>query len=527
MKKKDLILLYFGSLLIFSSTIFIQNNPGYMDSEFYYLAGKQIAIGEHTIPVIWNYLDNPTGLPNQIFTYWMPGASVVSAISMKIFGLNFLGSRFLLLLLSAAIAPIAYLIAYSVTNNRMTSVLAGLISIVPGYYLKFLTIPETILIYIIFGGLFFSKTVKVWKSIQGRTTSKFDYVLLGLYAGILHITRVDGILFLFFGFFAIIFILIKSNKDKLLQNTINLFIFIFFYLLLTGPWYFSNLRIFGSLFSPATSKAMWISTYDDTFIFPSSQLTFRYWLENGLSLRLSQIFDSLKMNLGTFIGVQTQIVGLPLFILGIKRNWKNSLMRIGIIYLILIFIIMTFIFPLAGARGGFLHSSSASQIIIWILLADGFMGFVEWGITRRNWTLQRSIKMFLPTYLSILLVFTIFVFYRDVIGTDFAYKKWDNDYRRYNEIETIINSNSSGKDDILMINNPLGYYYSTERWSLVLPNSDYKNFQEAIEIYDVHYLVLDENLPDKFSIEHLKFIEKDFALIGQLDDGTEIYEKES
>lgn len=527
MKKKDLVLLYLVSIIIFSLPILIQNNPGYMDSEFYYLAGKQIASGENTIPVIWNYLDNPTGFPNQIFTYWMPGAAVISAISMKIFEISFLGSRILLLILAAAIAPITYLIAFTITENRMTCLLAGLITLVPGYYLKFLTIPETILIYIIFGGLFFYYFVKIWKNIQSQKTRKIDYILLGLFTGILHLTRVDGILFLFFGLFLLVFGLFKSGKDKLLQSSVYIFLFIIFYLFIIGPWYLSNLRIYGSLFSPATSRAIWISTYDDTFIFPPSQLTLQYWLENGLTLRLSQILDGLKMNLGTFIGVQTQIIGLPLLILGIKRNWKKTIMRVGIIYLVLIFLIMTIIFPLAGARGGFLHSSSASQIIIWFLIADGFMGFLEWGIAKRNWNFQRSIKMFLPAYLIVLFIFTIFVFNRDVIGSNFSNKVWNSDYFRYNQIETIIKTTSKEKDEVIMINNPLGYYYSTERWSLVIPNSDYKNFQVAVETFDVRFLVLDNNLPDKFSKEHQIYIENYFDLIGKFDDGTEIYEKES
>ena len=254
MNKKDLLFLYIGSLLFLSLTIVIQKNPGYMDSEFYYLAGKQIANGENTIPVIWNYLDNPAGLPNNIFTYWMPGASIISAISMKIFGINFLGSRVLLLLLAAAIAPTTCLIASTIFENQMTRLIAGLLSIFSGYYLKFLTIPETILVYILLGGLFFYYFIKIWKNAQALRSKKIDYVLLGCFAGFLHLTRVDGILFLFFGLTLLILEFAKSDKDKLPQTIINFSLFIIFYFLIISPWYFSNLKNFGSLFSPATSK---------------------------------------------------------------------------------------------------------------------------------------------------------------------------------------------------------------------------------------------------------------------------------
>ena len=105
--------------------------------------------------------------------------------------------------------------------------------------------------------------------------------------------------------------------------------------------------------------------------------------------------------------------------------------------------------------------------------------------------------------------------------------KWNREYLRYNEIESIIDSTSIDQKEIIMINNPIGYYYSTNRWSLVIPNSIEEDFTKAIEFYNVQYLVLDKNLPDKFSDEHLTFIRRNFEIIGELNDGTKIYEKES
>ena len=58
-----------------------QSLPGYMDADYYFAGGIQLATGKgFTEPYIWNYLSDPQTLPTPSHTYWMPLASIVSAI---------------------------------------------------------------------------------------------------------------------------------------------------------------------------------------------------------------------------------------------------------------------------------------------------------------------------------------------------------------------------------------------------------------------------------------------------------------
>jgi hypothetical protein len=42
-----------------------QSAPGYMDADYYYAGGRTLATGHgFTEMVLWNYLDNPAGLPH-------------------------------------------------------------------------------------------------------------------------------------------------------------------------------------------------------------------------------------------------------------------------------------------------------------------------------------------------------------------------------------------------------------------------------------------------------------------------------
>ncbi len=524
MRKLDLILLYFVALTILSSTLIFQSDPGYMDSEFYYLGGKQLFNGSLQIPVVWNYLDNPTNLPNPIFSYWMPFPSIVAALSMLIFGPSFLGSRILLLVLAAGLAPFTYWIAYKITTNRFTSIIAGSLAILSGFYLKFLTIPETILPYMFLGVLFFYIFGKLTSIEYQKEFNSKDFLFLGLLSGLIHLTRVDGLLFFLLGLALIVFLLLKIHKNGKKMWIKNIAIFIGSYCLMMSFWFISNLHFYDLFISPASSKAIWIATYDDTFIYPASRLNLNYWLENALKLRATQIFDAIKLNLGTLLGVQLMVFGLPLFVLGLKRNINNRVVRIGIIIYLFILISMTLIFPLAGARGGFLHSSSSVQILIWVLVADGLQGFFEWGIRNRNWNLIRSQRMFGSAFIVIIFLFTFIIYKHDVIGASTKAFKWEQDYKQYEMIEAIIAQKSLNKSDVIMINNPLGYYYSTGRWSIVVPNAEINQLIELVNLFDVKYLVLDENLPEKFTENHDKLIDDYFEIIQETQSGIKIYE---
>lgn len=527
MKKSDLFLMYLLALLVLSITFIYQSDPGYMDSEFYYLGSRQILNGKLTIPVIWNYLDNPNNLPNPIFSYWMPFPSVLSALSMVMFGACFLGSRILLLLIAAGLAPLTYWVSFTFNSNRFSSLIAGTMAIFSGYYLKYLTIPETILPYMLLGTLFFLNFSILIKRSRDEEIKPKNIFILGVMTGVLHLTRVDGIIFLMLGIGILIYLNFRNFKKDWIKTLRNITIFIGSYCMIMSFWFISNLNFYGSIFSPASSKAIWIATYDDTFIYPASELTFNYWLENGISLRPSQIFDALKLNMGTLIGVHSMIFGTPLLIMGIKRNYKNNLLRIGIIYYLLLFVLMTLIFPLSGARGGFLHSGSATQLLIWVLMADGLQSFFEWGIRKRNWQLKRSKKMFGSAFIGLIIIFTLIVYKTDVVGDSQQKFKWGKDYLNYERIEAIISQTSSDKNDVIMINNPLGYYYATGRSGIVIPNAKPDKFLEVIHQFNVKYVVLDNNLPEKFTPDQFLQTNNIFELIQEMPSGIKIYEQKN
>ncbi len=523
MKKIDLFTLFLIALCVFSINFVFQKNPGYMDSEYYFLGGRQLLKGENSLPVIWNYLDGAEQLPHPLFSYWMPFASILSAVSMFIFGASFMGSRIIFYLLAAGIAPFTFLISYKISKNRFISYCAGLLSIFSGYYLKFFTIPETIVPVIFLGGLFFLLIGNLFKN----ENIKYNLLIfLGIISGLLYLSRSDGILYLLIAIVCVIVATLKTQNEMKFGLLLKKLLVLLIFFLITSGWLFVYNKInFGSFLTPASSRALMIATYDDTFIYPDKELTPEYFFENGIGLRLEQIWTALKQNTGSFIGVQLLIVGLPLFIVGLRKHQHEIIIRVAIIHLLLISILMTFLFPLAGSRGGFLHASSGNQIILWFLVADGLQGFIDWGIRKRNWKLARSQKMFGSALVVFVILLTAIVYSKDVIGDIPGVYKWNSDYIKYELIESIINDKSEFKSDVVMINNPLGYHYTTGRWSVVIPNADTLNLLEIMNKLDVKYFVVDENLPDKFGNSQLEMIENQFNILYFDQENLIVYER--
>jgi len=87
MNWRNFLFLFLFALLISGLVAFFQTSPGYMDADYYYAGGVRLAEGQgFTEEILWNYLDNPDGLPHPSHAYWMPLASLAAALGMIITG---------------------------------------------------------------------------------------------------------------------------------------------------------------------------------------------------------------------------------------------------------------------------------------------------------------------------------------------------------------------------------------------------------------------------------------------------------
>ena len=78
--RRDCVLLFFLALLVRLLIAFPIHQPGYMDAAYSYDIALNLVRGQGFVePFLWNYLDDPAGLPHPSHLYWMPLTSILSS----------------------------------------------------------------------------------------------------------------------------------------------------------------------------------------------------------------------------------------------------------------------------------------------------------------------------------------------------------------------------------------------------------------------------------------------------------------
>ena len=490
MKIWETILLFalgLGMTLAISSVLQV---PGYMDAEYYYAGGIELSSGKGLFePFLWNYLDDPAGLPHPAATYWMPLASLISALGIFITGKSDSSAARSFFFIFAGLVPVltAWL-AFKLTHRKVTAWTAGGLAVFSGFYAVYLGLTETFALYMLSGSVFLVVLVSgikhLWKAL-----------LLGLLAGLLHLARADGLLWLAMGGIYLLFegrITHRPIQMKILAGSLGVFTAV--YLSVMGFWYIRNLQVFGTLFPPGTNRAMWLVDYDQLYNFPASTLTFQNWVAAGLPALLKVRWDALLANLQTLLAVQGGIYLLPLILVGGWRLRQAPVIWAGLAAWMITFLAMTVIFPLAGERGGFLHSGAAFQPLFWTLGAEGLAGFVELGMKwRRNWKFQQATIGFGILCVLTAGLVTVGLTVTRILPSDEAGSSWNAGSQAYVAVNAALNQLAVPQEDVIMVNNPPGFFITTGRPAVVIPNGDVDTILAAARKYKVQYLILEKN----------------------------------
>ena len=302
-----------------------QPAPGYMDADSYYAGGRQLATGHgFTEPYLWNYLDNPTGLPHPSNAYWMPLASLLAAAGAVLFGPgSWCAARVGFLAVAAALPPLTAALAWSFTSRRDLALTSGLLAVFPAFYLPFLPVTDTFGLYMLFGALFFL--------LANRQSLLTRSLLLGLLAGLMHLTRADGLLWLLMAMVAVLFVLPKPPQRRTLFTFYAFLITLLGYLLVMAPWFIRNISVFGTPLAPGGAKMLWLTSYDQLFAYPASRLTFTAWWQSGFAAILGARLWSLGLNLANTLSVQGEVFLLPLIALGLWHLRKYRLVQLAVL----------------------------------------------------------------------------------------------------------------------------------------------------------------------------------------------------
>src|SRR5215216_4623222 len=461
--------------------------PGYMDADYYFAGGIQLANGKgFTEPYLWNYLDDPSGLPHPSHTYWMPLASIVSAIGMWLSGQStYAAGRLPFILLSACVPLLTATLAHEVSGKILLAMVSGLLSIFSLYYAPFMPVPDNYALFMLLGSAFL---------LLAPRRQKWVPVALGALAGLMTLARSDGLLWLGLAGLTIIW---KSAHKEERQNTFKewflqvlpagLLVFIG-YLLTMGFWHARNLNFFDSLLTPGGGRLLWLQNYNQTFIYPPGDLTPVSFLRAGWRLAVQNRLLALSANLGNAFAAQGGIFLFPFILVGLWQLRHDLRTRIATFGWLILFTVMTLIFPFAGSRGSFFHAGAAFQPYWWVAAPIGLDRVVAWARQRGQFT-DRNAPYFLQGLLVLLAIFmTGYLVNFRVIASG-----WAEDDVIYPSVEKIFLDNGIRPQDVVIVRNPPGYFITTGRSSVALPFGDEATILAVGEKYDARFLVIEDS----------------------------------
>jgi len=504
--KRLYLILFIAALVTGIGLLFILPLPGYMDAEYYYAGGRQLYNGEGFSEFyIWNYLNPPESLPFPSHQYWMPMASLLAYLGMLTFqSSGLLAARIPFVLLMALVPPLTAAVTWACYRNTKTTILSGSLAVVSGFYLRFLTHTDTFAILMLCGlGLiyFLQKLANKmeWKYLAG----------IGGICGILYLSRAEGIIWLVL---ALIFLGIQIwQKNGTTKVITSILLVIAGYLVVAGPWLIHNLTSLGRLTPSGGLRGLWLTSYNDLFIFPPGSLNFSHWVKQGWAIIFLDRVKAAGINVLTVFGIHTMIILLPGILYGFWQTRKQAITKFFSIGYILLFVAMSVFFPYAGNRGGFLHACAFIQPFLWIMAANGILSITERLPQNRNFRFER----FSLGIALISLIVSVF----GIISTGQKSIAGINEDTKY--IGNWILANTGEKTPVVMTNNAPGFFAVTSVPAVMIPVNGIQAIFKAADQYHANYLVIREELiPEINQIEKFWAGTDNLALVHEFTSST-------
>lgn len=479
MKRREYLLLFLVSLAFNSAIAWFQHAPGYMDADYYYAGGARLFQGYgFTENYLWNYLDNPQTLPHPSHGYWFPLASILAAGGMWLVRTDsFAAARLGFILVAALIPPASAALAFSFTKKRSLSLASGFLAVFCGYHAPFLTTTDNFGIFMLLGALFFLLFPRAGIA---------SPLLMGLVAGLMNLARSDGILWLAVGGGGLLLRWREERKPFISYFLYPALLFILGYAIVMGPWMARNLSIWGTPLTPAGSRVLWMTRYDETFAWPPDRVNYENWRAAGWKAALVARLDALKLNFINSIAAQGVVLLAVFAPIGLWTLRSDLRARLAAFAWLALFSVLTFIFPFAGSRGSFFHAAAALQPVWWAAAPAGVEFLVRKARQRGRFT-PEAFGIFRFALVAFMGMITIILVYISVIEKD-----WNEFQRVYLRAEQILVENGAQPSDLVVVANAPGYFAVNRRAAIIVPDENLETTHRLADQFGARFLILEK-----------------------------------
>jgi hypothetical protein len=260
------------------------------------------------------------------------------------------------------------------------------------------------------------------------------------------------------------------------------------YIAVMSPWLWRNLADTGRLWPSAGGRTLWLLSYDETFAYPASILTPARWWSAGIPFLFGERLRALATDARSLLIVSGLVFLAPAMVVGAWRRRKASLVGAGFAYLVVLLLVMSFVFPYAGARGGFFHSSAALAPLFFALVPEGLEAIIGLAVRRRGWTGPRALRLFATTAIALAVGFTAWAMWSR-LTRDGAGAGWERNARTYAAAAALF------PGGIVAVNDPPGLHLATGDATVAIPDGQEDALRAVVERYSVAWVLLENNHP--------------------------------
>ena len=486
----DLPILFLAVLVLRVATAWLVATPGYMDAYYYYVGAARIADGHGlTEPYLWNYLSQPLSLPAPAFRFWLPLTSFLLAPFLALFGSTFRAAQAPLIVLSSLIPLIAYVASYQMAPIRRRAVRAALLTAVAPFYLHYWVVTDNFTPFALAGGLALLAMRAALREARWRW-----YIVAGALVGLCSLTRADGPLLLI-AFALVAFWPGAGTPAALPRRSAGWGAAALTCLLVMAPWFLYQWIAVGSPTGGSGLQTAFLRSYDDLYAYGRSP-TLGAYLAWGWPAILRSKLNAAGSNLLTVLAVFLSIFLAPLAAVEMWARRREAMTRLVAGYLLLLFLIMTFVFTFPGPRGSLLHSGAALLPFLLALASGGLDRSVAWVAQRRkSWSARQASDVLGIGALALSLAMGGFLFERALVGSGPLQQAWNTRDDLYQAAGQWLSEQGIPMESPILVVDAPGFYYATGRPSLALPNDPPDVAVAICRRFGASYLLLQKDHP--------------------------------
>ena len=483
---RDLLILTAAALLARSAAVVIVQWPPFTDPAYYSLIAQRLADGHgFTTPVLWSFIEvgsvlpDPAVLPVPSNAHWMPLTSVVAAASMAVLGPTYLVGTLPLVVLSALLVPLTYVVTMEVWGSRGAALLAGVLAIFAG---PLLIMYPTIDNFAVFGTSGAAALYCSMRAVRAARPGPW-LVAAGGFAGLATLARIDGA-FLTVAVATAWFVrrgwshwtparVGGATVGWGLGSAVT-------FLAVLAPWLARNLSVFGTPLPSAGGHTLWITEYNEQFSI-GHDVSLSTYLDWGLvNIVTSKVLSWFELVGRT--GVLLGGVFLIFFVAGLWMFRRRSELAPFYVYFVVMFIAMGLIFTFHAPRGAYYHSAPA-----WLPWAFGISAAAVgptattagrfWPFLRR----PQTHRFLAGAGLAGAIVLS-------VVGSAILFAQWDRSRIRDEQAAAFLRA-AAARDEVVMASDPASIHPLTGNPGLAAPFDPYDVIEQVVDAYGVDWVV--------------------------------------